>query len=375
MYKKIHFSVLRVLHITNWYPNIFNPKEALWIKSHIDSLNPHVSSQRVFHLNVSTGPFALKISSGDSLSWVILKFPGMPWRISEMLSSIFLFFYLIFNRVNESYDIINFHIAYPNLTFWHKIKKRISIPVVITEHWSAYHYNFGVKRELPRIQRIFQQDIPVITVSKALAIDIEIFSKSKFLSYVVPNIVDPAIFKGSGGKNHRKSQQFFMVGQWKKPKEPDVVIEAFKKVNQIFPRATLRIGGYGPLLEEMKDQSFTHSNIIFLGALDSKEVAKEMQEATAYLHSSGYETFSVVCAEAIIAGCPVIASAVGGIPEFVNKKNGILIEDNTVENFYGAMLQCLETPLNVSDIPDFSVAAVGKRYFDFLKSFQRESRE
>jgi glycosyltransferase involved in cell wall biosynthesis len=364
---------MRVLHITNWYPNTINTKEASWIKSHIDSLKPHVSSQCVFHLNISTGSFALKFGSADSRSWFILKLPLMPWRISEMLSSIFLFVYLMFNRVNERYDIINFHIAYPNLTFWHKIKKGISIPVVITEHWSAYHYNFGVKSELPRIQRIFQQDIPVITVSKALAADIEIFSKAKFPSFVVPNIVDPTIFRSSIESNHRKSQQFFMVGQWKQPKEPHLAIEAFIKVTERFPEATLRIGGYGPQLNKMKEQSLACSNIIFLGTLDSKEVANEMQNAAVYLHSSGYETFSVVCAEAVIARCSVIASAVGGIPEFVNIKNGILIEHNTVENFHKAMIQSLETPLKVTDFPDFSFETVGIRYYEVLIKIVNEA--
>jgi glycosyltransferase involved in cell wall biosynthesis len=366
---------MRVLHITNWYPNSHNPKEAPWLKSHIDSLNLYVSRQSVFHLDISTGSFTLKFGSGDSLSWFILKFPGMLWRISEMMSAIFLFAYLMFNRANKNYDIINFHIAYPNLTYWHKIKNWIRIPVIITEHWSAYHYNFGVKQKLPRIQRIFRQQIPVFTVSRALATDIEMFSGAKFPSYVVPNIVDSTVFRNSGASGNRKRQQFFMVSQWKKPKEPFVVIEAFKRLSDRFPKVTLRIGGYGPLLEEMKAQCLPCTNISFLGALDRTEVATEMRHAGAFLHSSGYETFSVVCAEAITVGCPVIASAVGGIPEFVNERNGLLVEHNTVENFYEAMIQSLENPLNVSEIPDFSVDAIGKLYFDVLKIIQNDTRK
>jgi glycosyltransferase involved in cell wall biosynthesis len=366
---------MRVLHITNWYPNVINNKEALWIKSHIHSLHPHVKTQSIFHLNVSTGPFEIKLGSGHFGSWFIFKIPRMPWLIIEMLSTMCLFLYLLYQRPNKRYDLINFHIAYPNLTYWHKIKNWIFIPVVITEHWSAYHYDFGVKKKLPRIQQIFRQQIPVITVSKALAADIEMFSGAKFPSYVVPNIVDSTIFSNSGAPGNRISQQFFMVGQWKKPKEPFVVIEAFKRLSDQFPKATLRIGGYGPQLEEMKAQCVACTNISFLGALDSKVVANEMRHAAAFLHSSGYETFSVVCAEAVTVGCPVIASAVGGIPEFVNERNGLLIEHNTADNFYEAMIQSLENHLNVSESPDFSVDAIGKFYFDVLKTVQNDTRK
>jgi glycosyltransferase involved in cell wall biosynthesis len=366
---------MKVLHVTNWYPNSDNPKEALWIKSHIDSLEKRVTFQKIFHLNISKGPTTFRIGKDSSHSWFILKYPRMPWRISEMLSAINIFLYLKYHQVNEKYDVINFHIAYPNLTLWHIIKKRIQIPVVITEHWSAYHYNFGVKNELPRIQRIFQQGIPVITVSRALAADIENFSKATFPSFVIPNIVDSTIFSNSGPPANRINQQFFMVGQWKKPKEPFVVIEAFKILKDEFPKATLRIGGFGPLLDEMKEQASKCTNISFLGALNSEEVAREMQTATTYLHASSYETFSVVCAEAIIAGCPVIASEVGGIPEFVNDKNGILIKHNTVQHFYRAMKHTLETPYQVRNVPDLSVEVVGKRYYDVLKSICYEIGE
>ncbi len=359
---------MKVLHITNWYPNAINRNEAKWIKAHIDSLKPHVEKQYVFHLDLGKGRFTFRSTKKHSLKQLILRVPGLPWVAIEIFSSLLVFVFLLTTRVNRRYDVINFHIAYPNLTYWHLIKRWIGIPVVITEHWSAYHFNFGVKGELPRIRRIFQQKLPVIAISQALGNDIKAFSKSTFDLYVVPNIVHSKFFRISNRNATRIKNRFFMVGQWKSPKRPMLVIEAVKLLHLSNPAVNLRIGGYGPLLSEMEECAKANPGIVFLGALNSDQIADEMGKAAAYLHPSDYETFSVVCAEAITSGCPVIASNVGGIKEFITERNGILVQENTTEAFYKAILRVINKPIFVSEYPDFSVGEVGKRYIKVLES-------
>jgi len=45
---------LRVLHITNWYPNPIDPVDAQFIKDQIDALHPLASSS-VMHIQVKEG--------------------------------------------------------------------------------------------------------------------------------------------------------------------------------------------------------------------------------------------------------------------------------------------------------------------------------
>ena len=124
-----------------------------------------------------------------------------------------------------------------------------------------------------------------------------------------------------------------MVSLWKLPKQPMMIIKAFKKFVDSHPNAKLIIGGYGPLWQEMIDTVHSYNldhYVDFIGKLDSDQIASEMNKASAFIHISDYETFSVVCAEALCCGTPVIASAVGGIPEFIEDgKNGILINHNS----------------------------------------------
>lgn len=51
--------------------------------------------------------------------------------------------------------------------------------------------------------------------------------------------------------------------------------------------------------------------------LDSRKVVRYYQAADVYLHAARADTFPTVVLEAMACGCPVVATAVGGIPEQV----------------------------------------------------------
>ena len=67
--------MMRVLHITYWYPNVNNPKEALWVRNHVQSLSQY-ASQEVIHLNISPTKkgFIKVVKSEDANHFLI----GMP---------------------------------------------------------------------------------------------------------------------------------------------------------------------------------------------------------------------------------------------------------------------------------------------------------
>src|SRR5688500_19020192 len=110
---------MKVLHITNWYPNSVNPQEALWIQRHIESLSSHVESYFIIHLEVRPSHrihfMRNRISHGIQRRFEI---PFNSWFLVEMMTTLLLVYYLMkFRRRN--FDVINFHIAYPLLVYWH----------------------------------------------------------------------------------------------------------------------------------------------------------------------------------------------------------------------------------------------------------------
>lgn len=365
---------MTVLHITPWYPTNEQPYAALWIKRHIDAIRPY-GRQIVWNVCTNHNSLRFNYSSNDldHLYWNI-SIPTKRWFIIELFCLFQLMWLAIFKRkAIRNCDIVNFHIAYPNLTYWKLLKYVYPKKVVITEHWSAYHYNFGVRKKLPRVIEIFRNRIPVITVSNALKRDIEIFANTKILGKVIPNVVDANIFNFKRDIV-RDNKVFYMVSLWAYPKNPVGALKEFHKLLSRDPKAILRIAGYGPLEYEIKNYIKTNnleSNITFLGNQNPKQIANEFNNATAFIHLTDYETFSVVCAEAICCGCPVIASNVGGIREFIDDKNGILID--SIDDLSTSILEISargfeRSIISKKAIMQFRSENVGNSYFNYLQS-------
>lgn len=358
---------MKVLHITYWFPNLTNDKEALWIKKHIESL-PNDAESTVLHFEIKFAKsFKWIRSKRSKLSQLILIIPFKIWAVIELMCAFWLFYQFAVKKVHKNHDVINFHIAYPMLTYWHWIKRYVNKPVVITEHWSAYHFRFNVKKELPRVERIFRQDIPVISVSQSLIDDIKKFAKADFTSYVVPNIVDKKVFFSD--ERIKRENYFFMVSQWKWPKKPLVILEAFKQFVVNSPGYKLIIGGYGSQYDQMRDwviENNIDEFVTFTGMLDEEEIATYLKKCSAFIHCSEYETFSVVCAEAVSCHTPVLASNVGGIPEVIGEREGILINSFNSEDWLQAMKSYSGNQFKFQNNLKFDRDSVGKHYYQIL---------
>lgn len=375
---------MRVLHITNWYKLPEEPFRTPFIKEHIDSLQKFCDNDLV-HIEVFAGnksiykPKYYRYSEHEE-SHLLYTFK-IPWRLREVLTHRMLVKILKSKKVNENYDLINFHVAYPLLTYTEEIKKILKIPFVITEHWTAYHFNFNLPlntTKLDRIKQIFKHQIPVITVSKALGDDIRSFSgNSDFKNFIVPNVINPAFsFQQEDFEkiDHTKRPSFFMLNLWRGIKSPFICFEAFRAFLKDYPNAVLRVGGYGPLWEDMEEYVRTNNlsnNIILLGKLTKEEAAAEMQNITAFIHAAEYETFSVVNAEALSCGTPVIMTYIPAVAEFVNASNGLLIENKDRD----AWLKALHTitlnnhnynrkEISKTALGKFSQESVGKSYYN-----------
>ena len=333
-----------ILHITNWYPNSLNPREALFIKEQFDSCDSLVD-QQLWHVQVRHEDALFKIHHGTYSTneyYLILSTKIQQWRIVEFLT----LFLLVLLRVKLGrcrWDILNVHIAYPLLRFPKIFQRLFGKQTVITEHWSAYHRNFSLpdgSKAKQRMQRMFHHGIPVIAVSQALMKDIVHFAGTDcFPQYIVPNVVNPEIFYHRKKDRNLDKPIFLMIANWAPIKRPLLVMRAFADILQDFPEAQLRIVGYSQQWEDMRafvSKNNLASSIDLLGSMNKLSIAKELHKASCFVHASDYETFSVVCAEALCCGVPVIASNVGGVPEFVNDSNGFLV-GNTLQEWRDAL--------------------------------------
>lgn len=372
---------LRVLHVTSWYPSKEMPFEALFINEHIRSLSKHCEN-KVFHIDVKFSNKTFfdfsytKLSENESS--LIVNTLIKSWLIKEIIVSFIFFFIVLYNR--RKVDVINVHIAYPILTYFHFIKMLIKVPVVVFEHWTAYKLNFNLPpttEKLDRIKRIFFQNIHLITVSKELGNDIKSFSGNCNLNFtVVPNVVNNEMFY-CDVKVH-SDMSFFMVNNWRRLKAPFVILESFKNVLEIYPNSTLRVGGHGELWDEMccwvKDNNLENA-INLIGPLDKISIGIEMRKSTAFLHATSIETFSVVCAEALCCGTPVIVNEQACIREYMNESMGVFVPELSINAYTQGIIYFLKkrdqydrSKISYECLSRFSMDNVGKKYFNFLTS-------
>ena len=106
------------------------------------------------------------------------------------------------------------------------------------------------------------------------------------------------------------------VGRLSEPKEPACLIQAAGLLRQRIPGLAVTLVGDGPLLSQLEEQverSGLQSVVHFAGA--QQNIGDWLDEADAFVLASRSEGVPVSVLEALEAGLPVVASAVGGIPD------------------------------------------------------------
>jgi glycosyltransferase involved in cell wall biosynthesis len=142
---------------------------------------------------------------------------------------------------------------------------------------------------------------------------------------IVPN---PAAL---GPQREGQGAGFAFVGRLVREKGAEVALAAAREAD-----VKLTIAGEGPLLEGLRSE-FPEST--FLGRIDGSRVERLMKEVRAVLVPSlVYENASMSVLEAMGAGVPVIASALGGLPELIRDGvEGLLVPPGEIRELAFAM--------------------------------------
>jgi glycosyltransferase involved in cell wall biosynthesis len=107
------------------------------------------------------------------------------------------------------------------------------------------------------------------------------------------------------------------------------------------PSARLVVAGDGPdrrALERRATELGITDRVSFRGSVTRESVLRLFSAADATILCSAWENFPHAVVEALAVGCPVIATAVGGVPEVVrDAENGLLVPAGDVHAFAAAI--------------------------------------
>jgi len=112
-----------------------------------------------------------------------------------------------------------------------------------------------------------------------------------------------------------------MVAVMRPGKGHDVVLAAMAA---LAPEVTVVLVGDGELLDEVADQARRHPGRVILTGF-RQDVAGVLGGVDLVIHPSYADALPTALMHAAAAGLPVVATAVGGIPEIVTPESGILI--------------------------------------------------
>lgn len=144
------------------------------------------------------------------------------------------------------------------------------------------------------------------------------------------------------------------VGRLVEKKGMKYLIDAYRKVYEIYPKIRLRIAGDGDLRQELTEQVKQlklEKTVTLLGAVSHDEIIREMQRAHIFAlastttHEGNQEGIPNVLKEAMASGLPVISTRHAGIPELVRTgKSGILVQERDTEEMAQALLHLIQSP-------------------------------
>lgn len=147
------------------------------------------------------------------------------------------------------------------------------------------------------------------------------------------------------GPKPKSGKTLLYVGNLEQPKRVDTILRGFAQLKQR-GAFVLRIVGRGTLraeLETLAAELGIADSVEFMGAARHERVAALMAGADVFVHCSAHEGLPVAIVEAIRAGLPVVAAAVGGIPDLVRDgENGFLLAPDDAAGF-GEKMEMLMT--------------------------------
>ena len=146
-----------------------------------------------------------------------------------------------------------------------------------------------------------------------------------------------------------------MIARFGPRKGYDFLVTAFEKVKRQVPRAHMVFVGDGPFrgkVKELAAHTWCGDSIHFLGY--RKDVEHLLRGMDVFVLPSLSEGMPRVILEAMAAGCPCIASAVGGIPEIITDgQTGFLVPSKDEKALSEAMIAVAKKPEHeIADIVD-----------------------
>jgi glycosyltransferase involved in cell wall biosynthesis len=320
---------VRVLVLTTNYPSDESPVDGVFVREHARAAALAGADVRVVHLQRTPGRRGLYelVPEDDDPPLVRVRYR----RFGRPLS--YAAFFAGARSAAGDPDVVHASSHLSALA-----ARTLRKPFVYSEHWSAFLPENPAWLSWPmgRAARAALESARlVLPPSEAMRSALAAFAPRARLR-VVPNVVDDELFwpgDGSGGAD-RRLLTAGLLGE-NGAKGVDYLLDAVALLARQRNGFRLDVVGDGalrPAYEAQARRLGVEGLVEFHGFRPKPELAERMRVSDLFVLASRFENNPCVVLEAMASGLPVVATRVGGLPELVDERSGLLAEPGNPES-------------------------------------------
>ena len=333
----------KVLFLARWYPDRYDPMMGLFIQRHAEAAAEFTDVAVLYLRAAPDRSFGIQIEQKEIRGvYTLIAYYGtrgnFPPFISKLLASIlFVFsFFKGYNVLRGSWgqpDLVHLNVLTRLGIFALWLQKMNDIPYVITEHWSRYlpitgTYSGFFRKMLTKY--VVSNAKAVSTVSENLADAMKEHGLLNRNYLVLPNVVDTDSYKPLSPVKESGIKRFIHISCFEdRSKNISGLLHVIGKLSNSRTDFECIMVGDGIDFVRMKALAdvlgLKEPQLRFTGLLENEKLIEAYQSSDFMVMFSNYENMPVVISESFSCGIPVVATSVGGIPEYVSDVNGRLV--------------------------------------------------
>ena len=320
---------MRILVVASWYPTQTNMVRGSFIREQALALARQGNDVDVFYFDSSPRSVPLTIRS-ERRDGLVEHGIALPYPLHRLLG-----FYLpsVLARslrrlvLNGGYDIVHAHAARPAAVVSEMALRGLAVPLVITEHrgnlsgfWLTEHGRKQVKTAYTRCAQL-------VAVSKSLRASIEgCFPDLSGHCGVFYNGVDTERFDTiSGIEAEDRRGAILFLGGVAENKGLSLLLDALAQLPRDIQLTVAGPGATQEAVMPLAERRSVSGRVRAIGLVSRQQVVELMNRHAVLAVPSRYETFSLVAAEALACGTPVVATRCGGPEEILREPFGKLV--------------------------------------------------
>ena len=326
---------MKVLFISQLYPNRYDPMPGLFVRKHAQAVGLYADVAVLYvHPDDKIDKTEIIRQTSGNISETYLYFPANCSRIVKHFRY-FRTYITGFNEIKKQWgkpDLIQANIFTRTAFIAYSYHLAYKIPYAVIEHWTRYFREKTFNNKIHRYVSIWvaRQANAVMPVTAHLQHCMEQHGMHNNNYRVINNVVDDGFFEKttmSGGADKIKILNVTCFNDDQKN-----ISGILRVVNQLYKKRTdfeITLVGTGEdfqeIIEFAREMEIDPSAIKFAGLLEGDDLMEIYKQCDFTLLFSNYENIPVVLSESLACGKPVISTNVGGIAEHINDSNGILI--------------------------------------------------